>query len=123
VKKTRELAKTANDLGLEVLLELHEEKELSHINEFVDIIGINNRNLKTFTVDLNHSVQLASKLPAGIPKVSESGLSDPRDVAYMRTHGFSGFLIGENFMKTSDPAGSCASFVNQCLTLYQSGQS
>ena len=103
----------AHDLGMEVLLELHDEDEIQKIDNNVDMIGINNRNLKDFKVDLDRSLQLLNKLPADAIKISESGLGDPKTVDYLRSRGFQGFLMGENFMKTDDPAMSCLDFISK----------
>ncbi len=103
----------AHDLGMEVLLELHDESEIQKIDNNVDMIGINNRNLKDFKVDLNRSLQLLEKLPARAIKISESGLGDPETVDYLRSRGFQGFLMGENFMKTDDPGLACLNFISK----------
>jgi len=103
----------AHDLGMEVLLELHDESEILKIDNKVDMIGINNRNLKDFKVDLDRSLQLLDKLPAHAIKISESGLGDPETVDYLRSNGFQGFLMGENFMKTEDPALACVDFISK----------
>ena len=105
--------KLAEDLGLEVLYEVHNQEELDKIELDTKIIGINNRNLKTFELDLEHSIQLASQIPDSCIKVSESGLSNPRVIIGLKEYGFKGFLIGENFMKTEDPGLSCQAFINQ----------
>jgi indole-3-glycerol phosphate synthase len=111
--KAKELGSLANYLGMEVLMEFHDESELDRMNSYVNAAGINNRDLKTFKVDLQKSVELAEKLPAGIPKVAESGISSPDDVKFLRSKGFTGFLIGENFMKTEDPGKACEEFVKR----------
>ena len=103
----------AHELGMEVLLELHDEDELQKIDHKVDMIGINNRNLKDFKVDLDRSLQLLGQLPANAVKISESGLGDPETVDYLRSRGFQGFLMGENFMKTEDPALACLDFITK----------
>jgi indole-3-glycerol phosphate synthase len=103
----------AHDLGMEVLLELHDEDEIQKIDNNVDMIGINNRNLKDFKVDLDRSLQLLDKLPVQAIKISESGLRDPETVDYLRSRGFQGFLMGENFMKTEDPALACLDFISK----------
>ena len=107
------LAAFAKQLGLEVLLELHDESEIEHICDSVDLVGVNNRNLKTFTVDLEQSVKLAAKIDNRFIKVAESGISDTEALRYLKGHGFQGFLIGENFMKQSSPAESFRSFVEE----------
>lgn len=104
------LGAVAHKLGLEVLMELHDEGELERLNPYVDVVGINNRNLKTFEVDLKHSVALARKLPKDKIRISESGIHSVEDVFYLRENGFNGFLIGENFMKTVDPGQACMDF-------------
>ncbi|RSC95947.1 indole-3-glycerol phosphate synthase TrpC [Tenacibaculum singaporense] len=104
----------ATDLGLEVLYEIHTQEDLDKIGDLDNkIIGINNRNLKTFEVDLEHSINLASQIPDTVVKVSESGISDPRIITGLKEHGFHGFLIGENFMKTDNPGQACQEFIDQ----------
>ena len=103
----------AEDLGMEVLYEVHTQEDLDKIELSNKIIGINNRNLKTFEVDLEHSINLANQIPDDCVKVSESGLSDPRIVTGLKEYGFKGFLIGENFMKTDNPGEVCEAFISQ----------
>ena len=112
-QEIKNYGKLAEDLGLEVLYEVHNQEELDKIELDNKIIGINNRNLKTFEVDLEHSIELASQIPDSCIKVSESGLSDPRVITGLKEYGFQGFLIGENFMKTSDPGFACQEFISQ----------
>jgi indole-3-glycerol phosphate synthase len=107
----KELATVAKDIGLEVLLEIHTSDELEHVCDGIDMVGINNRNLKTFEVDLKHSIALAKMLPAHLPKIAESGISNVATILELKKEGFDGFLIGENFMKTSDPAAAFEAFV------------
>lgn len=111
--EVKRLASFAKNLGLEVLLELHDEEELAHICDATEIIGINNRNLKTFVVDIERSLRMAEKIPAGKIKVAESGISSPENIILFKENGFDGFLIGENFMKEEDPTIAFARFVNQ----------
>lgn len=111
--ETWRLAEKAKTLGLEVLLEIHEEKELAHVCEEVDVVGINNRDLKTFSVDIDHSIKLAECLPANKLRIAESGIRDVDTLIRMKRAGFHGFLIGEQFMKTPDPAIAFASFIDQ----------
>ena len=108
-----ELAGTAKELGLEVLAEFHTEEELGKLNPYVDIVGVNNRDLKTFQVDVEISVRLGRLLPVKAVRISESGLSTAKDIHYLKNAGFDGFLMGENFMKTSDPAQACKEFIKQ----------
>ncbi len=114
--KAEKLAVRAHELGLQTLLELHDEEDLQILNDHIDIVGINNRNLKDFVVNLDHSVNLAQKIPAGYLKISESGIKSPKDIVYLQDHGFDGFLIGENFMKNENPAQAFASFVEELKT-------
>jgi indole-3-glycerol phosphate synthase len=107
----KELSTVAKDIGLEVLLEIHTSAELEHVCDGIDMLGINNRNLKTFEVDLAHSIALAKMLPAHLPKIAESGISNVSTILDLKKEGFDGFLIGENFMKTSDPAAAFEAFV------------
>ncbi|MCF6213503.1 MAG: indole-3-glycerol phosphate synthase TrpC [Flavobacteriaceae bacterium] len=107
----------AEDLGLDVLYEVHNQEDLDKIELNNKIIGINNRNLKTFEVDLEHSIELASQIPSTCIKVSESGISDPKIVMGLKEYGFKGFLIGENFMKTDSPGKACKEFINQLPSL------
>jgi indole-3-glycerol phosphate synthase len=101
-------------LGLSVLYEVHSQEELDKISDLDGkIIGINNRNLKTFEVDLEHSIALAAQIPDSCVKVSESGISNPRIISGLKEYGFQGFLIGENFMKTDNPGRACRQFIDQ----------
>ncbi len=109
--QVKHLAAVAKDTGLEVLLEIHTKAELDHVCDNIDMVGINNRNLKTFEVDIAHSIALAKMLPAHLPKIAESGISDVSTILELKKEGFDGFLMGENFMKTEDPAAAFAAFV------------
>lgn len=112
--KLKSLYQTATDLGLEVLVEIHNQQELEKALEIdVEIIGINNRNLKTFEVDLNNSIKLAHQIPSDKIKISESGISDPETIKMLQSEGFDAFLIGENFMKSTPDsfAKNCKYFV------------
>ena len=111
-ERVQELALFAKRKGLEVLLEIHNQEEIAHICNEVDIVGVNNRDLKTFTVDVNRSIQLSEKIPADKIKISESGISDVDTIIRLRQHDFKGFLIGENFMRHPDPSIAFADFVN-----------
>lgn len=110
-KQCAQLAKKAQSLGLEVLMEVHNEEELDLANPFINVIGVNNRNLKTFDVDVNTSVALFEKIPNDFIKISESGISSVDTVNDLKKVGFQGFLMGENFMKTEYPGKSCAQFI------------
>lgn len=104
----------AKSLGLSVLLEVHNGEELARsIFPTIDAIGVNNRNLKDFTVSLEHSYDLVDKIPDTYIKVSESGISDPNTIRDLKARGFHSFLIGENFMKTDNPMQAIRDFVKQ----------
>ncbi len=112
VAKCRELTRLAHDLSLEVLLEIHAESELDYVDDEVDMVGVNNRNLGTFHTDVENSFRIAEKLPDRAVRVSESGISNPETVKRLRACGFQGFLIGESFMKTSNPGATLHSFIH-----------
>ncbi|MCB0396981.1 MAG: indole-3-glycerol phosphate synthase TrpC [Flavobacteriales bacterium] len=112
-KRVKELAAFAKSLGLEVLLELHDETELGHICDEADVIGINNRNLKTFEVSVQTSLDIIHALPKEKTLISESGLGDPKVAAQLRQAGYHGFLIGEGFMRTGRPGAACEEFVKK----------
>lgn len=109
----KQMAATAKSIGLEVLLEIHNEDELGHICDEVDLVGVNNRNLKTFEVSIDTSLNLINKIPKNKPAIAESGISDVDTIVTLREAGFKGFLIGENFMKQPSPSIAFADFVNQ----------
>ncbi|MBO4825968.1 MAG: indole-3-glycerol phosphate synthase TrpC [Prevotella sp.] len=113
LSECRSLLRTAHELRLEVLLEMHNEHELNYAELEPDVCGVNNRNLGTFITDVQNSFRLASRLPADACKVSESGISNPRTVRDLRLAGFNGFLIGENFMKTPDPGLALKEFIRE----------
>src|SRR5579862_2974674 len=112
-QQVKNLAKFAKTLHLEVLLELHGEEELEHICDDTEIVGINNRDLKTFAVDIERSLRMAEKIPSSKIKVAESGISSVENILLFKRNGFKGFLIGENFMSAEDPAIAFASFVTK----------
>lgn len=108
-----ELAITAKTLGLDVLCEVHGEDELAKISPAVDIVGVNNRNLKDFSVSISQSIELAPKIPTGMLKISESGIEDPQAVVQLRQEGYRGFLIGTYFMRQPDPGQACSNFITE----------
>ena len=110
-EKCNELTEKAHSLGLEVLLEIHSSEELVYINEKIDMVGINNRNVGTFLTDVENSFRLAGQLPQDAVLVSESGISDPEIVKRLRVAGFRGFLVGETFMKTEQPGETLQNFL------------
>lgn len=109
--EVKELASYAKSIGLEVLLEIHKEEELEHICAEVGMVGVNNRNLKTFEVRIENSLRLIEKIPAGTPAIAESGISTIETIQQLRTAGFKGFLIGETFMKEEHPGKAFEEFV------------
>ncbi len=111
-KQIETFTKKAKDMGLEVLLEVHNEEELKRsAMRGVDMIGVNNRNLKTFEMDLNISKELADKIPAEFVKVSESGISETAAIKELQKFGFQGFLIGGNFMAKKQPGKNATEFI------------
>lgn len=110
-----ELAALAHELGLEVLLEIHSAGELHYIQQGIDMVGINNRNLGTFYTDIENSFRLAEQLPKNTVLVSESGISQPETVKRLRNVGFRGFLIGETFMSTPHPGDTLREFANATI--------
>lgn len=106
----RTLMRTARGLGLEVLLEMHGERDLDHAALEPDMYGVNNRNLGTFVTDVDNSFRLSGRLPQGVCAVSESGIARPETVVGLRRAGFRGFLMGEHFMRQSDPGRALADF-------------
>jgi indole-3-glycerol phosphate synthase len=111
--QTEELAIAAKKLGMEVLLELHDESELGHVCEAVDFVGINNRSLKSFEVNIEHSLKLKDMLPKGKLSIAESGIYDLATFQLLKQEGFDGFLMGEYFMKQEDPAKAFEEFSKQ----------
>jgi len=112
--QVRQFSAVAHSLGLEVLLEVHSLEEwLPHVDADVDLVGVNNRDLKTFEVSLDVSRQLASLIPAHRLKVSESGISATASILELRQLGYRGFLMGENFMKEPDPGVAASHFIRE----------
>lgn len=105
------LSTIANDLGLEVLLEMHSAEQLDKICDTIDLVGVNNRNLKNFSVSIQTSIDLSSQIPNQFVKVAESGISKPEILPLLRGYGFEGFLIGEAFMKTQNPPQALKNFI------------
>lgn len=115
-EEIRALSQCAKSLGLDVLLEVHNETELQKsLMPSLDMLGVNNRNLKTFEVSLDTSKSLSEKIPDDFIKVSESGISNVEAIKELKTYGYRGFLIGENFMKTDDPGKSATEFITNLI--------
>ena len=110
-KQLAQLAEFAQSLGLEVLTEIHSADQLDKLSPDINIVGVNNRNLKTFEVSTQTSKDLSPLIPNQFIKISESGISDPKTIIDLKTHGFQGFLIGEQFMKAANPAKACQQFI------------
>lgn len=104
----------AHGLGLEVLLEVHDEVELmNNLDSGADLLGVNNRNLKTFEVSVDVSRELADKIPSSFVKISESGIDQVITVQELRKYGYEGFLMGQNFMKHEKPEEACRRFIEE----------
>jgi indole-3-glycerol phosphate synthase len=108
----------AKGLGLNVLLEVHNLEELERsINPNLDAIGVNNRNLADFSVDIQTSFDLVKQIPDEFLKISESAISDPKIIMQLKNAGFNGYLIGENFMKTGDPGAAMRQFTQEMISV------
>ena len=112
-REIKQFAAFARSLNLEVLLEIHDFNELPGDLKNISVVGVNNRNLKDFTTDVNRSFEIAAKLPPEITKISESGISDAATIIELKKTGFDGFLIGEAFMKNSRPDAACAELIRE----------
>ncbi len=112
-KELDRLARFARSLQLEVLMEIHGEDELEKISDYGNAVGVNNRNLKDFKVATERSVELAALIPDRFVKIAESGIHSTQQVSILRNAGFNGFLMGERFMATMDPGGSCRDFIEE----------
>jgi indole-3-glycerol phosphate synthase len=106
-REVEELALEATSLGLKVLLEVHDAKELEKHHPAIQYVGVNNRDLKTFQVDISRSLELITHMPAGVVAVSESGLNSPAEIKKLSDLGYKLFLMGETFMKEKDPGAAC----------------
>ncbi len=113
-KQLHTLTRLALSLELDVLFEIHNPLELVKMPDEEVIVGVNNRDLTTFSVGIERSLEAAAVIPAGLVRVSESGLDDPHTVARLHQAGYHGFLIGEAFMRESDPGEACSTFLRQC---------
>jgi indole-3-glycerol phosphate synthase len=120
-EETRNLARLAREIGLEVLLEVHDAEELdAHFNEFVDFVGVNNRNLKTFETRVDTSLELASRIPDSVLKISESGLDNVEQLSQLFEAGYQGFLMGEKFMRHSHPEIQAQAFMKEWMAKKES---
>ena len=114
--KIKSLSSLAKEIGLEVLIEVHDENELKKcLIDTIDIIGVNNRNLKTFEVDINTSIKLSNMIPENYLTISESGISNYDEIIKLRKNGFKGFLIGELFMKNNNPGKEVLNLIQNII--------
>lgn len=112
-QKLLHLAKFARSLQMEVLMEVHNETELNeNLNEYISLVGVNNRNLQTFETDVSTSIKLAGSIPDEFVKISESGINDPATIVKLKESGFQGFLMGEYFMQFGRPEKACEEFIH-----------
>ena len=109
----KNLSRFAKSFDLQVILEIHSEDELSYLCDSIDVVGVNNRNLKKFETDINNSINIAGMIPSSFLKISESGISTSKEILRLKEHGYDGFLIGENFMKKEDPVFACNNFIKK----------
>lgn len=116
-QQVKNLARFAKSLGLEILMEVHTLEELEKCCPELDLVGVNNRNLKDFVVDIQHSIDLYNHIPSDFLKISESGIDNPQSVITLKETGFDGFLMGEAFMKTANPAQACKEYIAQAKLL------
>ncbi|WP_439505648.1 indole-3-glycerol phosphate synthase TrpC [Sediminibacterium sp.] len=119
--QVKQFSTLAHQLGLEVLLEIHDDTELNHICDEVDLVGVNNRNLKNFEVNIDISLDLINQIPTSIPAIAESGIDHPNTIVTLQKAGFAGFLIGERFMRETNPSIAFANFVNDLKTKQNAG--
>jgi len=112
-KELKKLAKVTHSLGMETIVEIHTEDEISTLPAETDIVGVNNRNLKTFDVDLMNAERLLKKLPPETVKITESGITNSEEGSMLKNMGFDGLLIGGQFMAAPDPAAACKRFIKE----------
>ena len=115
-QEVKRFSSLARSLGMEVLLEMHSADQIKKYCDHVTMVGVNNRDLKTFEVDFDRSKKLFDQLPSDVPKVAESGLSEASTCAMLYEYGFRGFLIGEQFMKQEEPGVACGDFINDFMS-------
>lgn len=113
-KQISNFSRIAKQLGLNVLIEIHSLDELHKCDlKNIDIVGVNNRDLKSFEVDINNSIKISKHIPSEMIKISESGIKNPIDIKNLINEGFDGFLIGERFMKSENPGISLKKFIEK----------
>ncbi|TAH25205.1 MAG: indole-3-glycerol phosphate synthase TrpC [Cytophagales bacterium] len=112
--KLNSLAAYAKELGMEVLMEVHNLEELERsLNDYIDVVGVNNRNLKDFSESIETSIQLAEAIPNKYVKISESSISKAETILTLKQYGYQGFLIGETFMKQTNPGLACSQLAEE----------
>jgi len=116
-KEVEELSSIAKSLNLEVLMEVHSTNQLEKLNQNIDIVGVNNRNLKDFSVSLDASLNMINDIPSSFTKISESGISNAESIIKLKSAGYDGFLIGEHFMRSSNPGLKCRQLINEINSL------
>lgn len=121
-EEAHRFAQKAGSLGLEVLLEMHSAEHMEKLNDHIHLAGVNNRNLKTFEVKVETSLELAEKIPDRFVKIAESGIQNAAMLLRLKEAGFRGFLIGETFMRAPDPAAACAAFIRQINPLQKTAR-
>lgn len=112
-QEVADLAAYAKELGLEVLMEIHAAEQLDKLCAAIDIVGVNNRNLKTFEVSIQTSIDLFAHIPTEFAHISESGLQDAESIVRLQNVGYQGFLVGEQFMKSADPVAACEALIQE----------
>ena len=117
-QQCKKLAQLAQKLGMEVLLEIRTREEIeTHLNPYINIIGVNNRNLKTFETHIQKSIELSSYLPNDIVRISESGITSASQIQELQEYGYHGFLIGGYFMKHEEPDRACMNLIHNCKSI------
>ena len=116
IDEVKDLSAEANDIGLEVLMELHDDRQVKKISKNVQVVGVNNRDLKTFKTNIQYSLDIIEILP-DICKISESGIHSAAQMVELYQAGYDGFLIGERFMSSEDPAFECRKLINEYKSL------
>ena len=118
-KEVADFSGLALNLGLDVLFEVHDIEDLDKLNQNIKIVGVNNRNLKTFDISLDNSIDLFHHLPQNCLKVAESGFQTFKDVKQLFTKGYDAFLIGEKFMRSEDPGITATIFINNLKSVME----
>jgi indole-3-glycerol phosphate synthase len=113
-QQIKELSSFAHSMDMEVLLEVHDQDELERsVCDSIDLVGVNNRNLKTFETEIQTSIDLAEQIPDDFVKISESGLNNPLTIMELKKFGYKGFLMGEHFMQAGSPEKACKDFIDK----------